>query len=302
MATREYKKSMKVLIGERFCENRPLAPLTSLKMGGMTEFWATVFDLEELRKVANLAKSEGMKIRILGKGTNLVIQDGLLKGVIIQLGGTLRQIKRNHERIGMGGGCPLSFLLKEAITSNLDGVESLAGIPGTLGGAITMNAGTESGSLGDLIEEVDILREGRIETLTAKEMGFRYRGSNIQNGKVVLGARLRLKHGFDVKESIKKALHKRWATQPHRERSAGCVFQNPEGYHAGKLIDDAGFKGHRIGGIEISRKHANFFINLGGGTMHDFMTLMELVQKRIYDMFRLELKPEVKFWVNEDDR
>ena len=301
MAISEYIKGMKRILGERFVANRPLAPLTSLRMGGMAEFWAMVFDLEELRKIVDLAQSEGMKIRVLGKGTNLVIQDGLLKGIVIQLGGTLRQIKRNHERIGMGAGCPLSFLLKEAIAFNLAGVDSLAGIPGTLGGAIKINAGTELGSLGDLIEEVDILTDGKIETWGAKEMGFRYRGSNIQNGHIVLGARFRLIHGFDVKESIKRALQKRWATQPYRERSAGCVFQNPEGHHAGKLIDDAGLKGYRIGGIRISDKHANFFINLGTGSMEDFVALMDVVQKRIYEMFRLELKPEVIFWVNKDE-
>jgi len=295
---REYINQMKGMLGPRFSQEHPLAPLTSLKMGGRAEFYVTVNDLDELHRIVTVTRSEGIKIRILGKGTDLVIQDGILKGMVIRLGGTLMEIKRNNERIGMGGGCPLSYLLKEAIISGLDGVEPLAGIPGTLGGAIALNAGTELGSLGDLVEEVDILSEGRIETWNAAQAGFTYRGSNIKNGHIVLGARLRLKPGPEVKAAVKRALEKRWAIQPHGERSAGCVFRNPEGEHAGRLIDETGLKGQRVGDIEVSKKHANFFINLGRGRMEDFVQLMELVQKKVYDRFGVTLEPEVRFWVN----
>jgi UDP-N-acetylmuramate dehydrogenase len=298
MAGREYINQMKGMLGPRFSQKHPLAPLTSLKIGGNAEFYAIVNDLDELHKIVTMTRSEGMRIRILGRGTDLVVQDGLLKGMILRLGGTLMEIKRNNERIGMGAGCPLSYLLKEAITSGLDGVEPLAGIPGTLGGAIALNAGTETGSLGDLVEEVDILSEGRIETWRAEEAGFTYRGSNIKNGHIVLGARLRLKPGLGVKAAVKRALEKRWAIQPHGERSAGCVFRNPEGEHAGRLIDETGLKGQRVGDIEVSKKHANFFINLGKGRMKDFVQLMELVQKKVYDRFGVTLEPEVRFWVN----
>lgn len=298
MAGREYINQMKRMLGPRFCQKHPLAPLTSLKIGGNAEFYATVNDLDELHKIVTMTRSEGMRIRILGRGTDLVVQDGLLKGMIIRLGGTLMEIKRNNDRIGMGAGCPLSYLLKEAITSGLDGAEPLVGIPGTLGGAITLNAGTEMGSLGDLVEEVDILEGGRIETWRAEEAGFTYRGSNIKNGHIVLGARLRLKPGLGVKAAVKRALEKRWAIQPHGERSAGCVFRNPEGEHAGRLIDETGLKGQRVGGIQVSKKHANFFINLGKGRMKDFVQLMDLVQKKVYDRFGVTLEPEVRFWVN----
>jgi len=145
-STRECIKRMKKILNERFYLNYPLAPLTSLKMGGQAELFASVYDLEELQKIITLAKSEGMMTRILGKGTNLVIQNGLLKGIIIHLGGKFKGIKRNKDRIEIGGGSPLSSLLKEAITFNLGGVEAIAGIPGTLGGAVTMNAGTDQGS------------------------------------------------------------------------------------------------------------------------------------------------------------
>ncbi|MGA1789969.1 MAG: UDP-N-acetylmuramate dehydrogenase [bacterium] len=298
MAGREYINQMKRMLGPRFRQKHPLAPLTSLKIGGNAEFYVTVNDLDELHKVVTMTRSEGMKIRILGRGTDLVVQDGLLKGMIIRLGGTLMEIKRNNDRIGMGAGCPLSYLLREAITFSLDGVEPLAGIPGTLGGAITLNAGTEQGSLGDLVEEVDILEGGRIETWRAEEAGFTYRGSNIKNGHIVLGARLRLKPGLEVKAAVKSALLKRWAIQPHGERSAGCVFRNPEGEHAGRLIDETGLKGERVGDIEVSKKHANFFINLGKGSMKDFVRLMDLVQKKVYERFGVTLEPEVRFWVN----
>jgi UDP-N-acetylmuramate dehydrogenase len=301
-STRESIRSMKKILNERFYLNYPLAPLTSLKIGGQAEFFAIVNDLEELQKIVSLAKSEGLMIRILGKGTNLVIQNGLLKGILIHLGGKLKEIKREENRIEMGGGCLLSSLLKEAITFSLDGTEVLAGIPGTLGGAIIMNAGTDLGSLGDLIEDVDVLKDGKIKAWSAKEVGFSYRGSCISNGEIILGARLRLESGVDVKAAIKKALQKRWSTQPYREKSAGCVFKNPEGLSAGKVIDEAGLKGYRKGQIEVSKKHANFFINLGGGTFDDFVCLMDTVQKKVYQRFRVELKPEVKIWVNENEK
>jgi len=300
---RECIKSMKKILDERLYMNYPLAPLTSLKMGGQAELYAIVYDVEELRKIVTLAMSEGMKTRILGKGTNLVIQNGLLNGIVIRLSGTLKEIKRSKNRIGMGGGCPLSFLLKEAITFNLDGAEVLAGIPGTLGGAVIMNAGTNQGSLGDMIEEVDILTQGKIKTCRAKDIGFSYRGSGIKNGEIVIGARLKLNSGVDVKEDIKKSLQKRRLTQPYRERSAGCIFKNPEeDLSAGKLIDETGLKGFRKGQIEVSKKHANFFINLGGGIFDDFVCLMDIVQKRVYQKFRIELRPEVNIWVNEDEK
>jgi UDP-N-acetylmuramate dehydrogenase len=292
---------MKEILNERIYINHPLGPLTSLKIGGQAELFAIVQDLEELQKVVMLADSYGMKARILGKGTNLVIQNGLLKGIIIHLKGKFREIKRNKDRIEMGGGCQLSFLLKEAITFNLGGVEALAGIPGTLGGAATMNAGTDLGSLGDILEEAEILKEGKIETWNVKRMGFSYRESAIGNGKIVLRARLKLKPGSDVKESIKKSLQKRWSMQPYRERSAGSVFRNPEGMSAGKLIDEAGLKGYRKGKIEISKKHANFFINLGGGKFDDFIRLMDIAKNKVFQQFGIELRPEVKIWVNEDE-
>jgi UDP-N-acetylmuramate dehydrogenase len=301
-ATQGSVKRMKEILNDRIFLNYPLAPLTSLKIGGQAEIFLIVNDLDELQKIMMLAASYGMKVRTMGKGTNLVIQDGLLKGIIIRLGGKFREIKRNEGRIEMGGGCPLSFLLKEAIASNLNGTEVLAGIPGTLGGAATINAGTNLGSLGDLIEEADILKGGKKETWNVKKMGFSYRESAVGNGKIVLGARLKLKPGVDVKASIKKILQKRWSTQPYRERSAGCVFRNTdEGVPAGKLIDEAGLKGYSIGQIEISKKHANFFINLGEGIFDDFMRLMDFARKRVFKEFGIELRPEVKIWVNEDE-
>ena len=164
-----------------------------------------------------------------------------------------------------------------------------------------MNAGTDLGSLADLIEDADILTGGKIETWSVKKMGFSYRRSAIGNGKIVLEARMKLKPGVDVKASIKKTLQKRWATQPCMERSAGCVFRNPEGMSAGKLIDEAGLKGYRIGQIEISKRHANFFINLGEGIFDDFMRLMDIVRKRVFKEFGIELSPEVRIWVNENE-
>lgn len=288
------------VLGSRFRTNYPLAPLTSLKIGGVAEFWASANDPEELQQIVTIARKGGMRLRVLGKGTNLVIHDGLLKGIIVQLSGTFKEIKRyTHNTIVMGGGCPLAFLVRESIKGDLQGVEGIAGIPGTLGGGITMNAGTNLGSLGDLVEDVDILtKEGPIETRTRRDMGFLYRGCRIGEGEIVLGAKLRLKSGTDVKEAVKEAIKKRCSTQPCRQKTAGCVFRNPEGRSAGRLIDEAGLKGRRYGQIEVSGKHANFFINLGGGTAVEFLCLMEIVQKKVYQTLGVNLRPEIKIWAN----
>ncbi|MBN2374322.1 UDP-N-acetylmuramate dehydrogenase [bacterium] len=288
------------ILSSRFHTSYPLAPLTSLKIGGMAEFFASIDNIGELQKVLNIAVNDGIRWRVLGKGTNLVIHDGLLKGIVVQLSGGFKKIRGYEDnRFYMGGGCPLSFLVKDAIKADLQGAEVISGIPGTLGGGIMMNAGTRLGSLGDLVEEVDILtKEGMMEKKKRQNMGFSYRGCQIGEDKIILGAEMRLKPGSDVRETVKAAIKKRHSTQPQGQKTAGCVFCNPEVDSAGRLIDEAGLKGCRCGQIEVSRKHGNFFVNLGGGTASEFLRLMEIVQNKVYQVFGIDLKPEVRIWAN----
>lgn len=290
---------LKETLGDRLCLDRPLAPLTSLKIGGRAEYWALVRDLIELKQIQRFAKKNFLKMRVLGEGTNLVVQSGLLKGVTVKLDGAFRRIKTKEHIVRAGGGCPLSHVVREAVRNNLIGVEGIAGIPGSLGGGIIMNAGTNLGCLGDLCEEVNIISaEGTIIKRTAKEMCFSYRGCGLEEEEVVFAAELRLIKGLEVKSAIRDALKKRFDSQPYREKSAGCVFRNPEGLSAGELIDKEGLKGYRCGGIEVSQKHANFFINQGDGTPEDFFRLMDIVRNRVLNAFGVELRPEVKVWVN----
>ncbi len=290
--------SLKKLLGSRFCTNYPLAPLTSLKIGGFAEFLAFVKNIEELQKIMKIAKEEGIVTRILGKGTNLVIKEGLIKGIVIRLTGDFNQIARKDGNIEIGGGCPLSFLVKEAIKGNLSGTEGLVGIPGTLGGGIAMNAGTQIGSLGDIVETTEIfhIEEGKIITIKREDIGFSYRTTGIKENEIVLRACLRLRNGIEIKRRLAELLKKRLEKQPYKEKTAGSVFKNPRGEYAGKLIEDAGLKGIRCGMIEVSKKHANFFINLGKGTADDFMHLMDIVHDKVYKISGVDLEPEVKIW------
>jgi len=289
---------MEKILGRRFSINMPLADLTSLKIGGFAEYWALINNLDELQRTVEMAKEEGITLRVLGKGTNILIPDRPLKGIVIKLSGDFETLKREGEYIEIGAGCPISRLIAEAIKGRLLGTGGIVGIPGTLGGGIMMNAGTSQGSLGDLVEELKIfnMSTGGTEIKNAESIGFSYRSSGIGEGEIVLGAKLRLRRGQNVREGLKKILKTRYSIQPVREKTAGCVFKNPKGYSAGKLIDNAGLKGLCCGRIAVSKKHANFFINLGGGSAEEFICLMDIVKERVYMEFGIRLEPEVCIW------
>ncbi len=264
----------------------PLAPLTTMKVGGTADLFAEPASLEELSALL----SRGGPIRILGSGANLLVRDSGVRGLVIRL-------HRLQRRRGLyvEAGRNLATLVKETVAEGRAGLECLAGVPATVGGAVAMNAGGRHGEIGSAVKSVDVIEEGRLVRRSRAEVGFRYRGTALGSA-VVVGAELDL--GFDpgVRARYEEILAAKKATQPLGCRNAGCMFRNPTVLSAGRVIDEAGLKGRSVGGIHVSRKHANFFINDGSGTADDAFRLVDLVREEVRRRTGIELELEIVVW------
>ncbi len=275
-------------------KNEPLAPYTTLGIGGVAEY--IVFPKEEnLIYLMEILKSESIPFYVIGGGSNILVSDKGFHGVIIN---TKRidfmELKGFHLTVGSGVklGKIIAFLFKK----NLSGMEGLVGIPGTIGGAVFGNAGSFGYETKDCIEEIEIIDEDLKEKVLKKSViSFTYRNSGLPQNTVIKRVTLALKETKeDIFLKMIDYLNKKRQTQPLKERSAGCVFKNPEGISAGALIERAGLKGFRVGDIVVSHVHANYFINLGRGSCKDFLQLMDIVRERIFKVFSVELEPEIK--------
>ncbi len=279
--------------------DEPLAPYTWLKLGGPAQYLIEPRHVEELAQVVKCAHETGTSLHILGDGSNLLIRDEGISGIVIRLvSGDFSKIDVTGDRVTAGAGGLLSHVISRSVAAGLTGLESLAGVPGTIGGAIIGNVGGKSGEVGALVESIDVMtNSGEIETIPAELLGFGYRKSNI-NAAVVLSAALKLREG-DPQE-ITKRLRKMWimkkASQPLSSQSAGCIFKNPQGLSAGALIDQAGLKGTRIGDCEVSEMHANFIITHENATSADLLRLIDLIRSKVQDYHGIELELEIKIW------
>jgi UDP-N-acetylmuramate dehydrogenase len=246
-------------------------------------------------------RREGIPYSAIGSGTNLLVKDGGIEGVLIKLDVFKRteviEDRKDQVQLFVEAGLRLQHLVNFCSEKGYSGIEGLTGIPGTIGGAICGNAGSYGCEVKDVIQSAVIIRkDGSLERKDAAELGFGYRRSNISGDDILLSANIILKKDDPVKVAAraKEFFLSKKSTQPVSERSAGCVFRNPEGASAGKLIDEAGCKGMRQGGIEVSPMHANFFINRDGGTASDFLLLMDAVAKRVKEASGVQLEPEIK--------
>lgn len=256
-----------------------LKDYTTLGVGGPAELW-TVETLEDLKRATEAP------YRVLGNGSNLLVSDQGVKERVIRLGG----IFQTYDLKGwVGAGVLLPLLVKEAAEAGLSGLEGLLGIPAQVGGAVKMNAGTRFGEMADALEAVEIFHRGRLEVFRPEELGFGYRTSRLPEGGIVTRVRLRLKER--PKEEIRRRLmevDRARKGQPKR-KSAGCAFKNPPGQSAGRLIDQLGLKGLRVGGAMVSLEHGNFVVNLGNARFEEVMALVRRIQEEI----PLELEWEV---------
>jgi len=282
-------------------QDEPLSRHTSLKIGGKAMLMLIPEDIDSLRVIIEKARDLDIKVLILGGGTNLLIDDRGVDGLVVSTKRLdmieyLESKGRDDVILRAGAGLQLGGLISHCMRNGLSGMESLAGIPGTVGGAVFMNAGSFGTEIKDVVIGVEIMdREGSIRRLSRSEIGFSYRSSGLPEGSIIISAEFRLRRDKpeSVSKRVRETIRKKSLSQPLNYPSAGCVFKNPPSDSAGRLIDSAGCKGMRCGGIEVSSVHANFFINRGGGTFDDFINLMEEVKERVYKASGIKLEPEI---------
>lgn len=279
--------------------DEPLAPLTWLKIGGPAQYLMSPRHPEELVEVIRCCHDNQFPIRILGGGSNLLIRDEGVSGVVVRLTAEpFEQIRIEDNRVIAGAGASLSHLISASVKAGLAGLDTLVGIPGSVGGALHGNAGGRSGDIGQFVRRVKVLTAGgELFTRKEDELVFAYRQSSL-NELTILEAEFEL-HPEDPEE-ITRRMRKLWimkkATQPLTFQSAGCIFKNPRGIHAGSLIDQAGLKGTRIGNAEISDRHANFVIAHKGASSNDVLRLIDLARSKVAEQFGVDLEVEIKIW------
>lgn len=280
-------------------EQELLSGHTTFRIGGPASYYLIPEKEEEVFEAMLFAQEKELPFYLLGRGSNVLFGDGGFDGVVIEIGKGLEQIDiREDGTVTAQAGISLSIMAKKLADAGLSGFEFAGGIPGSLGGAITMNAGAYGGEIKDCIESATILtKEGELRTLSKEELELGYRTSIIQKKSyIVLSGTFRFQEGRkeDILAQMKELNAKRREKQPLEYPSAGSTFKRPEGYFAGKLIEDAGLKGYRVGDAQVSEKHAGFVVNVSKATAMDVKTLIEDVQDRVYEKFQVELEPEVR--------
>jgi UDP-N-acetylmuramate dehydrogenase len=278
-----------------------MAKWTSLGIGGSTDL-LVVHERRHLPELLRLLRGNGIRHRLLGGGTNLLVADGELPWVALRLAKTEPTVRIEGNRVWVDAAEDLGRAVTTCAKANLGGMEALIGIPGTVGGALRMNAGAYDAEIGRLVRELVIYRPlfGRIEILGPGKVRFGYRHASITPGDILLGAHLELpgRPYREIVDRIHVCNFKRRSSQPLAEKSAGCIFQNPPGTAAGRLIDGLGLKGFRVGSAMVSDRHANFFVNLSRASCSDMQRLMEQVRSRVWSAFKIELREEIILWVN----
>jgi UDP-N-acetylmuramate dehydrogenase len=281
--------------------HEPMARHTSLRIGGPADLLVTPEDAEDLAAVLAFARSTGLPVHVCGGGSNTLVRDGGLRGIVLQLT-TFQHLGREGVEVSAGAGVRVSRLLAFCSRVGLGGLEMLSGVPGTVGGAVWGNAGAWGGAVADRLVRLRLLtREGEAQTLHREAVSFEYRRAGLPPGSVVTEATFGLEPGDPtaIRQRISRWLIQRNARQPVEFRSAGSIFKNPPGDHAGRLVDLAGLKGSQVGGAKISEKHGNFFVNLGDARAADILALIEMARARVKAQSGIDLELEVRV-VGED--
>ena len=293
-----YDKLNNVIAKDSILTDEPMSRHTTFRVGGPADFFVTPKAKEEVRDVIRICKEAGMPYYIIGNGSNLLVSDAGYRGVIVQIYKEMNEVKVEGDLVKAQAGALLSGIAAKALGAELSGFEFASGIPGTIGGACVMNAGAYGGEMKYVLESVTVLTgEGKIIELGRNELELGYRTSVIaKKGYIVLGAVLKLERGDGekIKTYMDELKEKRVTKQPLEYPSAGSTFKRPEGYFAGKLIEDAGLRGFQVGGAQVSEKHCGFVINRDHATAADIMELMRQVQIRVKENSGVDLEPEVK--------
>ena len=294
-------QELRLISGVRTRVSEPLARYTSMKVGGPADVFIEVENAEALTRVLRTLHRFGTNFCLLGNGSNVLISDRGLRGAVIHLAGEFKHVEWGEEgeivRVKVGAAYAVTQLVREAARKGYAGLEFAEGIPGTIGGALYMNAGAYGSEFEKVIDQVDgFMHEGKPIRLSRAEMIFTYRDSHLPAGMVVTEVRLRLRREDSVKVTsrVRELVTKRKSSQPSGYPNSGSMFRNPPGDFAGRLIEAAGLKGKKIGRAQISERHGNFIVNLGGAKSDDVRQLMELARTEVRMRFGIELEAEVR--------
>lgn len=296
------RKLMSVVEVENMKVNEPLKKYTYTHLGGKADYLVMPTTYEEVQRIVQLVKKESLPFTLLGNGSNVIVKDGGIRGIVLLLK-NLQSIQTDGSLIVAGSGASIIDVSQTALNQQLTGLEFACGIPGTVGGAVFMNAGAYGGEIKDVLQSIKVVdRDGEIIIRQAEDIHLGYRTSNIEaNGDIVLEATFQLKQGdFDeIQAKMAELTLKRESKQPLEYPSCGSVFKRPPGYFAGKLIQDSELQGVQIGGAEVSKKHAGFIVNKNNATASEYIALIEHVQQTVLENFAVQLEREVKI-IGED--
>ena len=279
--------------------SEPLGPRTWFRLGGPAEFFAEPQDVDQLADLVRRCREHEVPVRMLGGGSNLLVGDAGVPGLVLHLSAPMfSEIRVASDAVTAGGGAKLGHVISHAVRDGLAGLEALVGIPGTVAGAVHGNAGSRGGDIGQWTSQVTLMTDaGEIVQRNKSDLVFTYRQSNLDD-LVILQATFALDR--EDPEELARRMQKLWimkkSEQPMGHQSAGCIFKNPRGMSAGMLIEQAGLKGTRIGGAEVSDRHANFIIAEPTATSQDVIRLIDLVRSRVMDRLSVELELEIEIW------
>lgn len=284
--------------------DEPMKNHTSFKIGGPADIMLIPQNEVQLLNGVRVCRENNIDFYIMGNGSNLLIKDGGMRGVVIKIGEGLNNIEIQDTKIYAQAGALLTAVSRRAFKKSLTGIEFANGIPGTIGGGVTMNAGAYGGELKDIITKVRLIdNESKIVEYTNEDMNFRYRGSRVvDEGLIVVGVEIELNHGVysEIEATMRDLTHRRTSKQPLELPSGGSTFKRPEGYYAGKLIEDSGLKGLIHGGAQVSEKHCGFVVNVDNAVCRDVLELISIIKKTVKDNFNVDLEPEIKI-IGEDN-
>lgn len=295
-----WKKEIKKIVKGEIRFDEPMRGHTSFGIGGPADCFITPQDIEDLKNIILLSRKRRLLLKVMGQGTNLLVKDKGIRGMVIKLGKGFMGLKFEGDNLLAGAAVRLSTLIKLAASKGLGGLEFAVGIPGSLGGAMATNAGTEALSISQRLMSIRVMSgEGRVKDLKSNDLNFGYRRCPLGKNSIILDARLKLERAKEeeILRRMNTFLEKREKTQPLGTANAGCIFKNPDPYTpAGSLIEEAGLKGKRIGGASISKIHANFILNLGKAKAEDVLALMEAIKDRVKEKTGISLEPEIEIW------
>lgn len=279
-------------------QDEPMKHHTSFRIGGPADFMVFPDSEDQVRLLVEMCRKYDFSLLVMGRGSNMLVPDQGIRGVVVVVGENLNSVAIHHDQVWVQSGVSLNSLSRTLLQMGLSGCEFAGGIPGTVGGALAMNAGAYGGEMRDVLVSCKVMdRSGRITHLSCDEMELGYRSSRVQKTReIILSATLKLRRGDyqQIKFLMEDYWQRRITKQPYYLPSGGSVFKRPEGYFAGKLIEDCGLKGKAIGGAMVSELHAGFIVNTGHATAHDVLRLMALIQKRVKERFKVDLEPELR--------